>query len=136
MIQINRLFAIIRTHAHEVMLVTDHVNQLELLEEGSERIETLSHFRPRLNGDAQRLGVIEDEAQERVPNWPFAPIRDEKIKAGQVRQLQVAFLIVRRKITQAAIFEISYAGNMHAVAINGRPRHDRDFRAPGPIVGW
>src|SRR5215831_16246198 len=105
------------------MFVTDHVDQLELLEEGSEGIKAFSHFRSRLNGDTQRGSIIENEAQERVCDRPFAPIRDEKIEAGQVRQLYVALLVVRREIGQAAVFEISYAGNMHAVAINDGPWH-------------
>src|SRR5215475_1311503 len=134
MIQIYRFFAIIGTHAHKVIFVAYDVNQLKLFEKGSDRIKAFAHFRPRLDGDAERRSIVEDETEERVRNRPFAPVGDEKIEAGHVRQLYVALFIVGREIIQAPVFEISYAGNMYVVAIDGRPWHHRDFRAPRPIV--
>ena len=86
---IHRLFAKVGAHAHKVTFVTDHVNQLKLLEEGGDRIEAFAHFWPRLYRDAQGWGIVEDEAEEGMANQPPAPvghkkIGHEKIDAGQM----------------------------------------------------
>jgi hypothetical protein len=69
-------------HAHKVTFVTYHVNQLELLEEGSNRIKAFAHLWPRLYGDIQGWGIVEDEAEEGMANQPLAPVGHEKIEAG------------------------------------------------------
>src|ERR1700716_3289153 len=58
-IEIYRLQTVVGTHAHDVTLVADHVDQLELLEEGGDGVEALAHLRPSLDGDTQRRCVVE-----------------------------------------------------------------------------
>ena len=121
-------------HAHEVPLVAHHVDQLELLEEGGDGREALAHLRPRLDRDAQRRRVVEDETQERVPDEPLAPVRDIEIEAGQMRQRHLALFVVHREIVPGAVLEIADSRDAHPVAVDERPRHHRDLRSPLTIV--
>src|SRR5262249_443997 len=50
-IEVYGLFAIVGAHAHEVTLVTHHVDQLELLEHGGDGRKTLAYLGPRLDGN-------------------------------------------------------------------------------------
>src|SRR5262249_12386745 len=119
-IEIHRLAAVDDSHADEILLVTDNVDQLELLEERGERVKSLADLRPRLDRDAQRRSIVEDEAQERMSDQPFAPVRDIEIDAGQVRHRQIPVLIARREVIPASIFEIANARDVYAVAVDDR----------------
>src|SRR5262249_61665184 len=103
-------------------------------EERSNRIRALSYFRPRLDGDAQRRGIIEDEGQECVSDQPLAPVGHEKIESGQMRELHLAVLVTLREIVQASVFEVPDAGDAHTIAVDDCPRHYGDFRSPGSIL--
>lgn len=48
--------------------------------------------------------------------------------------LHLALFVAHGEIIQAALFEVSETGDTHTVAINGRPRHNGDFRTPRLIV--
>ena len=133
-IEVHRLPPVVGAHAHEVALVTHHVDQLELLEHGGDGRKTLADLRPRLDGDAQRRRIVENEAQERVSDRPFGKIGHVEIEGFQVRQLHLALLVTHGEIVSAAIVEVADAGEAHAVAIDHRPRHYRDFRPPVAIV--
>src|SRR6516162_923417 len=118
------------------MLVTHHIDQLELLEKRSNGVEALAHLRPRLNRDAQRQRVVEDEAQECVPNRPYAPVGDIEIDACEMRQRDLALLVAHREIVAGAVCEIADARDANAVAVDERARHHRHFWPPGPIMRW
>ena len=51
-----------------------------------------------------------------------------------MRQLHLALLVAHREIVPAAVVEVAHAGEAHAVAVDERPRHHRDFRPPMAIV--
>src|SRR5262245_7290278 len=83
-VKVDGLPAVGCAHRHDVMLIADHVDQLELLEQRGDRIEALAHLRPCLDGDAQRRCVVEDEAHEGVPHQPLGPIGHIEIEPAQV----------------------------------------------------
>ena len=80
-IKIRRLAAMIGSHAHEVALAADHVNQFELLEQGGNKRKAFADFRSRLDRDGQRRCIVENEAEERVPNRPLGKIGNIEIDA-------------------------------------------------------
>src|SRR5688572_8555849 len=133
-VEIHRLQAIVGAHANQVALVTHHIDQLELLEEGSDRVKSFADLWPRLDGDAQRRRVVEDETHERVPDQPLAPVGHVEIKGTQVRELHLALLIAHREIIPGSVVEVADTGKANAVAIDEGPRHHRDLRAPRTIV--
>ena len=51
-----------------------------------------------------------------------------------MRQQHLALLIAHREVVPAAVVEVAHAGDAHAVAIDDRPRHHRDFRPPVAIM--
>jgi hypothetical protein len=51
MIEVHSLMAMIGSHTDEVMLLTYHVDQLELLEERANWVKALAYLRPRFDGD-------------------------------------------------------------------------------------
>src|SRR4249919_1579515 len=69
-IEIHGLLTVVCANPYKVTLLSYHVNQLELLEEGGDGIKALTHLGARLDRDAQRWCVVEDEAQEGVPDQP------------------------------------------------------------------
>src|SRR5262249_4677116 len=84
LIEVHRLPAMNGAYTHEVTLLAHHVDQLELLEHGGDRLETTAYLRPGLDRDAQWRGVVEYETHERVCHRPFAPVGHEEVQAGQV----------------------------------------------------
>src|SRR5215467_10408 len=84
LIKVHRFPAMNGTYAHKVSLLAHHVDQLELLEHGGDRLETAAYLRSRLDRDAQWGGVVEDETHERMGHRSFAPVGHEKVQAGQV----------------------------------------------------
>src|SRR5262249_46095602 len=84
LIEVHRLPTVNGAYTNEVTLLADHVDQLELLEHGGDRLETTAYLRPRLDRDAQWRGVVEDETHERMRHRSFAPVGHEKVQAGQV----------------------------------------------------
>src|SRR5262249_29297309 len=84
LIEVYRLPAVNGTYTNEVSLLAYHVDQLELLEHGSDRLETAAYLRPRFDRDAQRGGIVEDETHERMRHRSFAPVGHEEVQAGQV----------------------------------------------------
>src|SRR5215831_9018406 len=80
-IEVYGFVAIVGAHSHEITLVTHHVDQLELLEQGGDGREALTYLRSRLNGDTQRRSVVENKPQKRSPDQPFAPLDTKKSRA-------------------------------------------------------
>src|SRR6516225_2314103 len=80
----HRLPAVNGAYTNEVTLLAHHVDQLELLEHGGDRLETTAYLQPRLDRDAQWGGVVEDETHERMRHRSFAPVGNKKVQAGQV----------------------------------------------------
>ena len=70
-IEIHRLASVIGADAHDVALVTYHVDQFKLLKEGSDRREAFADLGPGLDGNAQSRRVVEDEAQESMSDRPL-----------------------------------------------------------------
>ena len=122
-IEVDRLLPVVGAHAHEVVLVAHHVDQLELLEHRGDRRKALADLRPRLDRDAQRRRVVEDETDERVSDRPLHEVGHVEIESDQVRQQHLALLIAHREIIPAAVVEIAHAGDAHAVAVDDGPRH-------------
>src|SRR5215510_11276898 len=83
-IKVHRLAAMVGSYAYDVALAADHVDQLELLEHGGNRRKTFADFRPCLNRDAQRWCIVENKAEEGVPDRPFGKIGNIEIDAFQV----------------------------------------------------
>src|ERR1700719_1977966 len=98
MVEVHRLVAVGGPHAYEVAFVTHHVDQLELLEERGDRRKALSHLRPRLDGDAERRRIVEDETQERVSDRTWHKVGNVEIERCQMRQQDLALLIMHREI--------------------------------------
>src|SRR6516165_6888788 len=71
LIEVHRLTAVNGAYTNEVTLFAHHVDQLELLEHGGDRLETTTYLRPRLDRDAQWGGVVEDETHERMRHRSF-----------------------------------------------------------------
>ncbi len=116
--RVHVFIAIVGADTHEVTFLADHVDQFELLEERGDRVKALVHLRPSLDGDVERRRVVEDEAHKRVADGPRHPVGHEEIEPCQVRQRDFAFLVAHREIVPAAIVEIAYAGDAHAVTVD------------------
>src|SRR5262249_62283194 len=84
LIEVHRLPTMNGAYTNEVTFLADHVDQLELLEHGGDRLETTAYLRPRLDRDAQWRGVVEDETHASMRHRPFAPVGHEEVQAGQV----------------------------------------------------
>src|ERR1700733_1499346 len=133
-IEIHRLPAVVGAHAYEVALVTYYVDQLELFEEGGNRRKTLADLWSRLDGDAQRRRIVENEAQECMPNRPFDEVGHIEVEGDQVRQQNLPLLIAHREIIPGAVVEVADAGQAHEVAVDDGARHHGDFRPPVAVV--
>src|SRR4029453_16952258 len=62
------------------------------------------------------------------------PVGHEEIQRGQMRDEKLAFFISHSEIIRAAVFEIAKTGDVNSIAVNDRPRHDRDFGSPMTIM--
>ena len=133
-VEIRRLSPVIGTYAHDVTLVAYHVDQLELLEHGGDGRKTFAHLRPRLDGDAQRRRIVENEAHEGMPDRPLGEVRYVEVEGDEVRQQDFTLLVPHREIVAGAVVEIADARQAHAVAVDHGPRHDSHFRTPVAIV--
>src|SRR5262245_56364121 len=133
-IEVYRLLAIIGAHTHDVALVTHRIDQLELLEHRGNRCKTLADFWPGLDRDAQRRSVVKDKTKKRVRHQPLAPVGHKEIDSGKMRQQYLPFLIPHREIVPATIIEIANTRYAYAIALDKRPRHHCDLRAPVPIM--
>src|SRR5215510_2782517 len=83
-IKVRRFAAMVGSHADEVALAAYHVNQFELLEQGGDRGKAFTDFRPRLDRNRQRRCIVENEAEERVPDRPLGKIGNVEIDALQM----------------------------------------------------
>src|ERR1700722_4090452 len=84
-VEVHGLVAVVGAHRHKVSLLTHHVDQLELLEEGGDGIKAFANLWSRLDGDAQWGRVVEDETHECVADWPLAPVGHVEIQRRQMR---------------------------------------------------
>src|SRR5262249_25261739 len=133
-IEVHRLPAVNRAHAHDVALFAHDVDQLELLEHGGDRLEAPPDLRPRLDGNAKGRGVVEEKTHKSGGYQPLAPVGDVEIQADQVREINLALFVMHREIVPTAVVEIAHAGYADAVAVDESSWHQRDFRPPVPIV--
>src|SRR5215471_13488675 len=70
-VQEHVLVAVVCTHAYDVALVADDVDQLKLLEHRRQRAECLANLRPRFDGDTDWwTTVVEVEADKGVRDRP------------------------------------------------------------------
>ena len=125
------------TKSDQVVLLADDVDQLELLEQRSERAQTPPPTSGRvLDGDGERAARPSNRKLRKVcPDRPLGPVGDEEIHAGHARQRNLALLVTDGEIVAAAIVEVAHACDAHAVAVDGHARHDRHFRPPFAVVG-
>src|SRR5262245_62943820 len=62
------------------------------------------------------------------------PVGYEEVQRDQMRDEKLAFFVSHREIIRAAVFEIAKTGDANSIAVNDRPRHDRDFGSPMTIM--
>src|SRR5215472_3929931 len=133
MIKVHRLSSVIGAHAHEVAFATHHIDQLELLEEGSDGRKAFANLWPCFDGDTKRRRIVECETKERVPDRPLGKVGNVEVEAFQVRQQNLPILVSDREVVPATVVEVADAGQTHMVAINNGSWHYCDFRSPVPI---
>jgi len=133
-IEINRLVPMDRTHPNELFLVADDINDFELLEHRGQRIEAFADLGPRLDRNAERWRIFEEEAQKRVADRAFSPVGDVEVEAGQTGKSYLSFFITGRKVVTTALLEITHSGEAYDVAVDRDPRHVSDFETPRAIM--
>src|SRR5262245_22040379 len=105
--QVHILFADVGSHADDVTLLADYVDQLELLEQRSERVEALVGFEAGFDRDGQGRRIVEGETEEGVRDRSLHPVGNVEIDARQMRQRYLAGFVTHVEVVAGAIVEVA-----------------------------
>ena len=125
---------VIGANTYNVALIAYDVDQLKLLEERGDWVETFADLRSCFDGDAERKGVVKIKTQEGVCHGSLLPVGHEEIQRSKMREEKLAFFVSHCEIIRAAVFEIAKTGDAHTITVDSYPGHDRHFRSPRTIV--
>src|SRR5690606_13597267 len=102
-VEVHVFTTVVGPQAHEITLIADHVDQLELLEERGNRRIALIDFRTRLDGNANGRSIVESETQERVSHGTWHPVGDVEVHAVQPGEEHLARFVTRCEVILASV---------------------------------
>jgi len=123
-------FSIVRPDADHVPLVGGDVGEVVLSIESADRGIALPLLFPGFDRETKRCRVGEPEADNRVRHPRRAPIIDEHVDAGELREAQLAGLPARGEICFCPVVKVPDVVNGDFVALDFRPRDPRHVGLP------